>query len=461
MVAAIGLIYPVITEQTALSTRLLIAVSVVLTLFLGISAFSLNNAFESSAESEQKRRLQNYVYTLLASAELTQDGLVIESERLAEPKFSIPNSGLYAQITSGDEVVWQSPSLIGRFIALPDHPGPSEAVYHKIQLDEGMRIMNLAFGTVWEDNQGQEHDYTFNVSEELSMLEEITGGFQRSLWYWLGGTGVILLLTQWLILRFSLRPLYQAADDLHAIETGEHQRLTGTYPRELHELTHNINNLLDHEESRRVRYKNSLADLAHSLKTPLAVMRGELDNASHLETLKRRGQEQLDRITSLIDYQLQRAATEGKSNLLAPVSLGEITHKLLNSLNKVYQDKNIHNQCEVERDVFIHADEGDMYELLGNLLENAYKFCNSQVNVIIVSTPGRNVEIRVEDDGNGVPSHARDEIIQRGRRADTAVEGQGLGLSIVSDIIDAYDGDIHLTSSYLGGACFIVTLSAD
>lgn len=449
-----------ITERTALSTRLLIAVSIVLTLFLGISAFSLNNAFESSAESEQKRRLQNYVYTLLAAAELTPDGLLIVPDRLAEPKFLIPNSGLYAQITSGDDVVWQSPSMIGRFVALPDHPGPSEAIYHKIQLDQGMKIMNLAFGTVWEDNQGQEYDYTFNVSEELSMLEEITSGFQRSLWYWLGGTGIILLLTQWLILRYSLRPLYQAADDLHAIETGEHQRLTGTYPRELHELTQNINNLLDHEESRRLRYKNSLADLAHSLKTPLAVLRGELDNAQRLKTLKQRGQEQLDRISSLIDYQLQRAATEGKSNLLAPVSLGEITYKILNSLNKVYQAKHIHNQYEIDRDVFIHADEGDMYELLGNLLENAYKYCNRQVNVVI-RMHGRNVEIQVEDDGDGVPGYAHDEIIKRGRRADTDVEGQGLGLSIVSDIIAAYEGDIRLTNSYLGGACFIVTLSAD
>ncbi|MCX4189197.1 ATP-binding protein [Methylophaga sp. OBS3] len=395
--------------------------------------------------------------TILTAAELTNTGELMMPEKLLEQKFSIPNSGLYAQITSGDQVIWQSPSAIGLFLALPFHPGPSVEQYSVIELHNGMKLSNLAFGVVWENDHGLGFDYTINVAEDQLMLEAQTADFQRNLWYWLGGTGLMLLIAQWLILRWSLRPLTGAAKDLHAIETGEHPRLTGEYPMELQQLTQNINNLLDHEQSRRQRYKNSLADLAHSLKTPLAVLRTELDNSQDFDHFKNIGQEQLQRINQLVDYQLQRAATEGKSNLLAPVSLGEISHKIISSLKKVYQQKEIHSQFEIERDAFIHADEDDMYELLGNLLENAYKYCKKQVNIVIQSK-NQQVVICIEDDGNGIPLLAGKNIIKRGRRFDTQVEGHGLGLAIVSDIVEAYEGTIKVEKSHLGGACFIIVI---
>ncbi|PTB84337.1 histidine kinase, partial [Pseudidiomarina aestuarii] len=173
---------------------------------------------------------------------------------------------------------------------------------------------------VWENDDGEHFDYTINVSEDQHMLEAQIDEFQLNLWYWLGGTGLMLLIAQWLILRWSLQPLHKAAADLHAIEAGKQQRLGDDYPSELQQLTRNINNLLDHEQSRRQRYKNSLADLAHSLKTPLALLRSELESCDDVTACKLTGEEQLDRINALVDYQLQRAATEGKSNLLAPVS---------------------------------------------------------------------------------------------------------------------------------------------
>lgn len=127
----------------SLTNRQLIAVTLVLTAFLGISAFSLFNAFAGSAETAQKQRLLNYVYTLLTAAEISHDGKLHMQDNLAEPKFAIPNSGLYAQITSGNNIVWQSPSAIGLFLALPYHPGPSEQLYSQINLDNGMKLQNL------------------------------------------------------------------------------------------------------------------------------------------------------------------------------------------------------------------------------------------------------------------------------------------------------------------------------
>ena len=446
------------TVNPSLSHRLLIVISVVLSLFLGLSAVSLNNAFESSAKEEQKRRLQNYIYMLLTAAEVDDNnGHLTLAHELAEPRFSIPNSGLYAQITSNGKLIWQSESALGHFQTLPYQPGPSNEEYALIQLDTQTTLLNLAFGIVWESYTGEEVSYTINVAEDMQTLRQQTASFQRSLWYWLGGTGLILFIVQWLILRWGLQPLQQVAIDLRAIETGQNKRLSEDYPQELQQLTSNINALLDHETSRRLRYKNSLADLAHSLKTPLSVFRGDLENATSLQELKRQGNEQLNRISTLVDYQLQRASTEGKSNLLAPVSLGDIITKIIASLEKVYQHKQIQTQYEIDRDTFIHADEGDMYELLGNLLENAYKYCHQQV-LVVVRPDRQSIRIRIEDDGPGVPLNARDFIIKRGHRIDTQAEGQGLGLAIASDIISAYQGDIDLETGHLGGASFIIEL---
>ena len=145
----------------------------------------------------------------------------------------------------------------------------------------------------------------------------------------------------------------------------------------------------------------------------MALLRSELESCDDVVACKLTGEEQLDRINALVDYQLQRAATEGKSNLLAPVSIGEIINKLMNSLKKVYQSKNIHTQCEIERDAMLHADEGDMYELLGNLLENAFKYCDKRVNIVL-RQQNRKIIVRIEDDGPGVPAHASADIIKRG-----------------------------------------------
>ncbi|MFW5426566.1 MAG: ATP-binding protein [Methylophagaceae bacterium] len=451
-------LYRVLSKQLSFRNRLLLAVSLVLVAFLGLSAFSLNNAFKISADKAQYQRLQNYVYSILSAAEFSNSGLVTMPTKLAEPEFSIPNSGLYAQISSGRDIIWQSASTLGRFLALPEQPeGPSIEQITVLNIENEGKFINLAYGIVWENDFGQAFKYTINIAEALSTIEQEKAGFQRSLWYWLGGTGLMLLIAQALILHWSLRPLNVVADDLNAIKSGDKKRLSKDYPAELNQLTQNINILLDHEYSRRERYKNSLADLAHSLKTPLAVLRGEFDSNTQVSKLRVTANEQLNRISDLVDYQLQRASTEGQSSLQAPVSLGKVINKILKSLNKVYLAKNIQHQFKIEQDIFVHADEGDMYELLGNLLDNAYKYCNDQVN-IQAHWQTDFLEIIIDDNGIGIPEKEKNAILKRGKRIDTQVEGHGLGLAIASDIVNAYQGTLNLTGSPLGGARFILRL---
>jgi len=453
---AIDSTYEAIVKRLSLNSRLLFTVSLVLTIFLGFSALSLDNAFRASSDVAHKKQLKNHIYMLLTAADFAESGAIMMPSALAEPAFATPNSGLYAQITNKTQTVWQSQSLLGLNIELPLGIKPSEEKFSVITVNNN-ELLNLAYGIVWENNRGQEFEYTLNVTEDLSATLQEKASFRRSLWYWLGGTGLMLLIIQAWILRWGLKPLSDVAEDLRAIENGTQNRLSKNYPTELNRLTQNINTLLDQEQSRQQRYKNALADLAHSIKTPLAVLRNDLASDTPLSDLKLQSQTQLKQVTNLIDYQLQRAATEGQTSLQAPIALEMIIIKIVSSLDKVYQEKSVQFDSRIEPNLQIRANAGDMYELLGNLLENAYKYCHIQVMISVFSTDDH-ITITIEDDGQGIPNDAKTNILQRGKRMDTQTEGQGLGLAIVSDIVDAYQGTIELDKTKFGGACFIIVL---
>jgi two-component system sensor histidine kinase PhoQ len=445
-------------KPLSLSKRLLLAVSIILTIFLGFTAFSLNNAFKASYDVTQHKQLKNHIYMLLTAAEFTESGTINMPASLAEPAFSTPNSGLYAQIVNQTNTVWQSGSLLGRALTLPNIQRQQQQQELLYNIDSGSeKLLNLAYSVTWENSKGQEYDFTIHVSQGLKASQQAKNEFSLNLWYWLGGTGLGLLLIQILILRWSLRPLSDVADDLQAIENGAENRLSQNYPTELNQLTRNINTLLDQEQSRRQRYKNALADLAHSIKTPLAVLQNELNPNRGVLSHKRETDTQLEQIIKSIDYQLQRAATEGRTTLQAPVAISELINKITASLDKVYRDKQVKYQSKLDTTLTLSADEGDMYELFGNILENAYKYCTSKVNASIISDE-EHITFYVDNDGSGIPQAAQADILKRGKRMDTQTEGQGLGLAIASDIVDAYQGEISLGKSQLGGACFIITL---
>lgn len=447
-------------NRLSLSNRLFITVSFVLIAFLSISAFSLNTAFQASADSAQQKRLKNYIYSLLTAAQFTESGEVKMPDTLAKPEFSLPNSGLYALVSDEKETVWRSKSLLGFVIEpLLISRNTETEHYSTIELSSDTQVLNLAYRVIWENSIGKQYIFIFNVAEDLATLKQQKMGFERNLWYWLGGTGIALLLVQLIILRWSLRPLNSVANDLRAIESGLQQRLSNDYPTELKQLTKNINALLDHEEFRRKRYQNSLADLAHSLKTPLAVLRSDIESTADLQALQQNSSKQLKQISDLVHYQLQRASTEGKTSLQAPHNIKDIINKLTASLQKVYLAKQVQSHIDIQDDIIIHADEGDLYELLGNLLDNAFKYCQNQVKVTVEHS--ENVtEIKIEDDGPGIPSELHKDVLKRGRRLDTQMEGQGIGLAIVGNIVDAYQGKIQLShSQILGGAKIVISLN--
>ncbi|MET0101637.1 MAG: ATP-binding protein [Sedimenticola sp.] len=452
---------PLPSRSVSIHLRLLIAASLVLACFLGLGGYALERAFRDSAETASQERLLGYVYALLAAAQEDAEGRLRLPVALPDPRFSNPDSGLYARVSGAEGAFnWRSPSLLGR--------GPFEflettAAGEKRFTRQGngsQRFMVLNFGVVWEDDRGREIGYTFSVAEDSAPVQAELKAFRRALLLWLGGASLLLLLVQGAVLRWGLRPLRQVAGDLGKIESGEAEYLGGRYPRELTGLTGSINSLIRTGRASRDRYRNSLGDLAHSLKTPLAVLLGASESAGDRK-LREAVQEQVPRMNDIVQNQLKRAAASGGSGLAGPVDAGAVVERLVGSLEKVYAGKQLACSAEIDPAVRFWGDEGDLFELAGNLLENAFKYGSSRIRVTVQSLEGqgeRGMLLQVEDDGPGVAEDERERVLGRGNRADQRMPGQGIGLSVSNEIVGLYGGTLQIAGSPLGGAMIRVEI---
>ncbi len=441
----------------SLHSRLLLTATLVLAGFIGATGLALDKAFRVSARTSMQDRLQSYIYALLAAADEDQQGRMIPPREIPEPRFSKPDSGLYAMIDGAQGgPLWRSPSLAGRHINIVQQQPPGQREFRRLT-QAGMDLYAISFGVAWEDYTKREALYTIAVAEDASAFEGQIDSFRRSLWSWLGGMAVVLLLAQGLVLRWGLRPLRTVESDLHRIEHGTAEQLDGTYPKELAGLTSSLNSLIEHGKLVQARYRHSLDDLAHSLKTPLAIMQSYCDGtgarADQEHSIVR---EQVERMDEIIEHQLQRAAISGRATLARSVPVQQVLERLVRSLHKVYQEKQVEVRLDPDPGATFYGDEADLTEALGNLLDNAYKYCSSQVRVRVrrgrTRPSEQGLEITIEDDGPGIEPEMIETVLQRGKRMDETVPGHGIGLSMAQDIVTLYGGELNIGSSRLGGA---------
>ncbi|WP_434130061.1 ATP-binding protein [Methylocaldum sp. GT1BB] len=449
----------------SLRTRGLLVASVVLIAFLSATGLVLDKAFRDSAKAAMRDRLQGFVYTLLAGSELDARGVMKGPENLHEPRFNQTGSGLYADIRRGNRKPdWRSPSAAGIEIPSTLTPQTGTATFSSAVLEDGTPVYVLSFSVLWEE-EGRRRPVrcVFRVAETLDGFYAEVNQFRRSLWSWLGAAALVLLLVQGAILRWAFSPLRRVAADLSAIEAGHADKLVGQYPEELRGLTDNLNALLENAQSHLARYRDALGDLAHSLKTPLAVLRGAIEkqNSDADSEIGAVAQEQIDRMTRIIEYQLKRAAASGRTHLTPPVSVAEKSRQVAAALAKVYAEKQVDCRIMVEDDVVFHGDEGDLLEILGNLLDNAFKWCRSRVElsartVLEPLGTSSHLELRVDDDGPGIAEDVAERVTRRGERTDSSVPGHGLGLAIVDSIVRTYLGQLVIERSPLGGAAIVI-----
>jgi two-component system sensor histidine kinase PhoQ len=307
---------------------------------------------------------------------------------------------------------------------------------------------------------------TVMVAQTEDQLEGESAVFRHTLVVWLSILGVMLIVLQLLLLRWSLTPLRKVATDMARVERGKSDHLDSQYPLELTALTDRINAFIDSEREQRTRTRNTLADLAHSLKTPLAVIRSRLESAGNEPNLRADVLDQVRRMDELVASQLARAATSGRQTFASAVPIAGHAEDLVRSLEKVYAAKNVLCEFEMDEGAAFYGEQGDLLELMGNLLENAFKWAGHRVLLVVKAQPqaGRQrpgLWLSVEDDGPGIAEDKIEKVLQRGVRGDERVQGHGIGLSIVQDIVKAYRGDLVVDRSpELGGARFSVNLPA-
>jgi two-component system sensor histidine kinase PhoQ len=435
----------------SLTARVIISTIIVLALFIGLTGLALERAFQNSSQSAIQDRLQAQLYVLMAETEVSPGLELSINAPLPVPRLNLPGSGLYAWIMDqNQQPLWQSTSTTGTgfipelrlnsFPGIPLQLGGEPHLYTSISIE-------------WEvDNQAL--PLTFVVAEDMQAYQQELASYRNTLRFWLGIMSFILLLALGIALYLGLKPLRRAASDIASVEAGTKEQLDGEYPTELQALTDNINTLIKHERVQMKRYRDALSDLAHSLKTPLAIMHGLISGKDDQEVST-----QLQRMDEIVQYQLQRASNAGRSALAPPIPIAPIFSRLLNTLEKVYIDRSVHVETDIPEGLQIRGDQGDMMEMIGNVLDNAFKWTSSSIWVRVHEEDGK-IILCIEDDGPGISAEQAQLILNRGVRMDEQTPGHGIGLAIVLDIVTAYNGTLEL-QGYDKGARIRIILPQD
>ncbi|MEE8343774.1 MAG: ATP-binding protein [Woeseiaceae bacterium] len=446
--------------MSSLSARLLISVSILLLFFFGATIAVLDIAFRDVGEKARADILDGQLMTLLAAAEPNATGELEMPAGLPEPRFGNVGSGLYADLQDSEGIhVWRSRSSLGLDLPHGPVPEPGAQQFSRLVMEDGTPLMTLSLAVQWELPDGELKPYVFYVAESLDSSNAQLARFRRQLFTWFGAIAIIMLFSISLLMRGMLHPLRQIEQEIGEIEAGKRQSLSEGFPTELSGVARNMNVLIGTQRARSERYRQTLDNLAHSLKTPLAAMRAILTRQKSPK-LTAQLEPQIEQMTEIVRYQLRKpAATAADAIGATPVPMESQLSRLVDGLAKVYSDKNPTIDTSVAEGAEFRGDTGDFLELAGNLLDNACKWCESRVSLLIRPADAEGgMLMTVADDGPGIPQDAADALLQRGSRLDESAPGHGIGLAVVRDIARSYGGDVAVGKSALGGAEITVTI---
>ncbi|NCO47203.1 MAG: ATP-binding protein, partial [Vibrio sp.] len=287
-------------------------------------------------------------------------------------------------------------------------------------------------------------------------LQDTLNSVISQLWMILGllFSGVLVLIG--LQVSWSLRPLGKMQKELAALRKGQQASLSDEYPKEVFPLVNDLNALLFHYQELLERARNHAGNLSHALKTPISVLRNEIDHLDFAQQQTLRTP--IEQLQKQIDYHLGRARMAGSMNILAvKANPSERVDAISMAFDKIYAQREITLVNELDSDLEVAVDPTDLDEMLGNLLENSYKWAASLVRVHAKNREEGWVEIHIEDDGPGIAEQDLAKAVQRGVRLDETTSGSGLGLNIVSEMAHSYRGTLTLSTSTMGGLKAVLT----
>lgn len=443
----------------SLRVRLMLAAALLALLFMLALLPALQKAFSLALQESIEQRLASDVTTLISAARIEHGQLQMPA-LLPDERFNLPYTGLLGYIFDRQgKLVWQSRATRNRNINYhPRYDGRGNE-FARIHQDDGEEF--FVYDVEVKLLGGKSAAFSIVALQPVREYQDTLNGLREKLYFGFGAALLALMVLLWAGLTWGLRSLRRLSSELDDVESGARDGLSREHPRELLRLTGSLNRLLRSEREQRQRYRDSLDDLAHSLKTPLAVLQGVGESMEQGDREQARVlQSQIERMSQQIDYQLQRASLRKSGLVKHQVELKPLLDSLCSTLAKVYRDKRVEVGFDLPADARVPMEQGALLELLGNLLENAYRLCLGQVRVSLHEAPGQ-LELWIEDDGPGVPPDQRERILERGERLDRQHPGQGIGLAVVKDIIDSYDAELSLGDSELGGAAFRIAFRLD
>jgi signal transduction histidine kinase len=421
-----------------------------LVLALAVTAFLLTDLYSRALDNTLRETLEFHLETLVGVS-LSGEGSDFPASSLADPRFSRPASGWYWQIRDADGAITNfSPSLIGTLLP---------------ELSEPFDADNLRTG-VLEDGFGTrirviERRITYNgktilitVSGNLDEMFELVDNFRGQTLIVLGAVGIMLAAMSGIVARFALRPIGRLRRAVEQIREGENERVEGNYPQEIAPLAEEVNELLRSNAQIIERARSQVGNLAHGLKTPLAVLRNEA--AGSRNALAKVVLSESEKMTSLVSTYLDRARLAARTAVVGRrADTTMVLERLVRVMTKLYPERTIAFDKPVEaRALWFRGEESDLEEMAGNLLDNACKWAKSAIHVTLAdasSEAGRAIGIVVEDDGPGLRESEAVAVMRRGVRLDEKTPGSGLGLDIVKELVDVYGGTLKLDRSGLGG----------
>lgn len=411
-----------------------------------LSAFFIERHYIEQITEQEQQSLKLHIYALLSVAHV-EDGQLTIPTILSNPKFNTPDSGLWALVFNQEnQLIWQSLSSPEPLTDI-SFPELSATWQYGEQTINDLSYLTVSYGIVWQDET--EKSYHLIVAETDQVMATAINNFRQKLIAAFGVITLFLLVLQYMVLRSAFRPISQLEREISDMEQGELKHLSKDYPKELFGVAANLNSLIDKEHKQRERYRSSMADLAHSLKTPITIIHGEMNQYPENQTL----QDALVRMNSSIEYQLQRAVISGHKFLAKGTSVTKVLEMVLQAMEKIYSDKSVQISIDISENTLFYGDENDLLEVLGNLIDNAYKFACNEL-YIRATEDKSNMTLTIEDNGPGLPEYNQTRIFQRGERLDQQGLGQGIGLAVVYDIVKGYEGEVSAEPSEFGGVRF-------
>ncbi len=445
----------------SLALRLFLSASVWIFFTLFSGGLLLSNIFRETTQKAFEDKLNLFMETLIGASKVDSRSSITVVNQLGDPRFFQPYSGWYWQINKGSTTLQRSRSMWDQVLTMDKRivGGRAQFIDSALRKESAdgngvVQSHNLAIIQREISFPGMDQPLIFMISGNTEEYEENIAKFNTTLISSLFLLGLGLFIAVFLQVRYGLLPLGKIKNSLFKIRNGDATKLEGNYPSEVWPLAEEINILLDHNEKIVNRAKTHVGNLAHALKTPLAVINNQItkENKNNLVS------SQIEVIESYVNKYLKKATTSSDVSVKkSKINVFLCIKKILKIFRKINTDLkfDLKEDCT---DLLVVGNDDDFEEVFGNLLENATKWAKSNISIRIKKVDDSSIKVTIDDDGPGLPKQKMNEVFVRGLRLDEQMPGTGLGLNIVKDIVENHSGKVWLEKSNMGGLRVIISL---